>query len=462
MTTEPSPPTSTSTSTAPQTAIHRQLIRSRLFGPFFLSQFLGAFNDNLFKNTLILIFVFQAASQAAGQIDQLTNLAAGLFILPYLLFSALAGQLADRFEKSRLISLLKAFELLLMLLAGYALLQQQTQLLLVLLFLMATQSALFSPIKFSIIPQHLPQPQWMPANGLIEAGTFCAILLGTLVAGMLYPLPYGTEILVAMLCLQALAGWVSSLFIPPTPVNNRQHIDLNLWRQSYTLLAQVWHNQQLKLLMLLISWFWFLGAAYLTQVPHYAAAHLGGGSYSVSWLLFFFTLGIGSGSLLCHRCKQDAMGRDLILIGLVGLLLAGIDLYWATPAAPLPADGGLQSLLSLSRVRVTIDFILIGLCGGLYVVPLFTLFQAHTQDDNRAQCFAANNILNAVLMIASALAGGILLGIAHWSIPLFFLLLALLNLIPMIAIVRQKPDWVSASARRLRPKKALAAKPGND
>lgn len=441
---QPSPPD------APQLAARQRLILSRRFGPFFLSQFLGAFNDNLFKNTLILIFVFEAASLNSGRIDQLTNLAAGLFILPYLLFSALAGQLADRFEKSRLITLLKALELMLMLLASYALLQQQVGLLLALLFLMATQSALFSPIKFSIIPQHLPQPQWMPANGLIEAATFAAILSGTLVAGILYPLQYGTEILVAMLCLQAFAGWFSSLFIPKTPVNYSHRIDLHLWRQSRNLLAGVWHDKQLQLLMLLISWFWFLGAAYLTQVPHYAEANLGGGSYSVSWLLFFFTLGIGTGSVLCHRFKHDPMGRDLILIGLVGLLLAGVDLYWATPAAPLPAGAGLSALLSLSGLRVTLDFVFIGLFGGLYIVPLFTLFQAHTNDDNRAQCFAANNILNALLMIASALSGGVLLGVANWSIPAFFMLLALLNLIPMIAIIKYKPGWISASGQRLR------------
>jgi len=203
-------------------------------------------------------------------------------------------------------------------------------------------------------------------------------------------------------------------------------------------------------LMLLISWFWFLGAAYLTQVPHYAEANLGGGSYAVSWLLFFFTLGIGSGSLLCHRFKLDAMGCDLILLGLIGLVLAGIDLYWATPATPLSQDAGWNMLLSFSSLRVTLDFVLIGLFGGLYVVPLFTLFQAHSNDDNRAQCFAANNILNAILMIASAVSGGVLLGMADWSIPQFFLLLAGLNLIPIIAIIRQKPEWLKASLLRIK------------
>ncbi|MFT6915801.1 MAG: MFS family permease [Motiliproteus sp.] len=443
---EPSAPAAT------HTPAPRRLILSRRFGPFFLSQFLGAFNDNLFKNTLILIFVFEAAGQAAGKIDQLTNLAAGLFILPYLLFSALAGQLADRFEKSRLITLLKALEVLLMSLAGYALLQHQVSLLLALLFMMATQSALFSPIKHSIIPQHLPSAQWMPANGLIEAGTFAAILSGTLVAGVLYPLQYGTEILVALLGFQALCGWFSSLFIPKTPVNPSHRIDLHLWRQSRNLLASVWHDNQLRLLMLLISWFWFIGAAYLTQIPHYAEANLGGGSYSVSWLLFFFTLGIGAGSALCHKAKHDPLGRDLILIGLAGLLLAGLDLYWATPATPLPAGAGLSALPSLSSLRVTLDFVLIGLFGGLYIVPLYTLFQAHTNDDNRAQCFAANNILNALLMIASALAGGILLGVAGWSIPAFFVLLALLNLIPIIAVLKYKSSWITASRQRFRAK----------
>ncbi|MEH6471087.1 MAG: MFS transporter [Halopseudomonas sp.] len=440
------------TETTAAISIKQRLLLSRRFGPFFVTQFLGAFNDNLFKNTLILIFVFEAASSTSGRIDQLTNLAAGLFILPYLLFSALAGQLADRFEKSHLISLLKLFELILMLLAGYALVQQHISALLLLLFMMATQSALFSPIKFSIIPQHLPSNSWMQANGLVETGTFCAILSGTLVAGVLYPLQYGTEILVTMLCLQAVLGWISSLFIPKTPANSDLHIDLNLWRQSVTLLSNVWRNRQLKLLMLLISWFWFIGAAYLTQVPHYAEANLGGGNYTVSWLLFFFTLGIGIGSLLCNRLKRDPMGRDMIFIGLVGLLIAGVDLYWATPATAFPTDTGLSLFISTSGLRVTLDILLIGLFGGLYIVPLFTLFQSHSNDNNRAQNFAANNILNALMMILSALCGGVLLGVANWSIPDFFLLLALLNVIPMIGIIRHKPNWIRATKHRLRPR----------
>ncbi|WP_207062955.1 MFS transporter [Motiliproteus sp. SC1-56] len=431
-----------------------QLLTSVRFAPFFSTQFLGALNDNLFKNTLILLLVFESAQQG-GEIDKLTNLAAALFILPYLLFSALAGQLADRHEKSALVRLLKIGELGLMLLASVALLSHNLSMLYLLLFLMATQSAFFSPIKYSLIPQHLEPSQWVAGNGLVEAGTFIAILLGTLIAGVLFRYPQGELMIAALLCLQAFLGWWACRRIPlaPSAIAEQQPLR-NPARLTVRLLAQSWKQPRIRFLILAISWFWFLGAAYLTQVPHYAQAVLGGDTLTVSALLCCFTVGIGAGSLACNRLTRDRLGRDMVLIGLAGLILAGSDLFFASPQSPLPADSGLGALLA-ANLRVALDIVLIGAFGGCYIVPLYTQLQARTDIGNRAQTIAANNIVNALYMVLSAAMGFVLLGLWHWPLETFFLTLALLNL-PMAAyVVWSRPGWLGASFQRLRPKRQL-------
>ncbi|MEH6625833.1 MAG: MFS transporter [Motiliproteus sp.] len=431
----------------------KELLNSRRFGPFFGTLFLGAANDNLFKNALILIFVFQVGNQG-GDVDKLTNLAAGLFMLPYLLFSGIAGQLADRFEKSALIRMLKLMELALMILAAQALLSANIELMFVLLFLMATQSAFFSPIKFSIIPQHLEPRQWLMGNSLVELGTFSAILLGTLLAGVLFKQQQGTMIIAGMLILMAMMGWWLSRKIPMAPtVNPDLKLCFNPITINQRIIRQSWEKPKIRFLQLCIAWFWFLGAAYLTQVPHYAESVLGGDSISVSWLLCCFTLGIAAGSLLCNRLSKDRLGRDMVMFGIIGLVLAGIDLYFASPSTPLPANAKLTDLLSnFSGIRVTLDIILIGIFGGCYIVPLYTQILAATAADCRARVIAANNIISAVYMIASALTAAILLGMAKLQLPTFFLLLALANLFTAILILRHRPLWLSASLILILPR----------
>ena len=429
------------------------LLRSRRFGPFFTTQFLGAFNDNLFKNTLMLMVVYQAAASDGGNVNQLTNLAAGLFILPYLLFSAVAGQLADRYEKSALIRGLKLVELALMILTAQALLTGNLTLLMALLFLMATQSALFSPIKFALIPQHLERWQWVAGNGLVEAGTFAAILLGTLLAGLIYPLSGGLGLVSGLICLQALVGWQVSRRIPLAPsVAPELRPDWNPLRATLSLVRTYWQRPRLRFLILCNSWFWFVGASYLTQVPYYARSVLGGDPTTVSWLLGCFTVGIGSGSLLCNRLKRDRLGREMPCLGLLGMVIGGIDLALAGPASPLAEDAGLGTLLSsFSGLHVTLDIILIGAAGGLFIVPLCTQFQACTDGSDRARAFAVSNIFNALFMIASAVAGFVLLGHLQWQIPSFFLLLALLNLAALLILAWRRPHWLAASWARLWP-----------
>ncbi len=432
----------------------KELLGSPRFGPFFGTLFLGAANDNLFKNALILIFVFQAGNHG-GEVDKLTNLAAGLFMLPYLLFSGIAGQLADRFEKSALIRMLKITELGLMVLAAQALLSANIELMFILLFLMATQSAFFSPIKFAIIPQHLEPRQWLMGNSLVELGTFTAILLGTLLAGVLFKQQHGIMIIAAMLLLMALAGWGLSRKIPLAPtVNPELKLCVNPITISRRIISQSWNKPKIRFLQLCIAWFWFLGASYLTQVPHYAESVLGGDAIFVSWLLCCFTLGIGGGSLLCNSLSKDRLGRDMVMFGIIGLTLAGIDLYFASPSTPLAASAELLDLLSSSSgLRVTIDIMLIGIFGGCYIVPLYTQILAATAADCRARVIAANNIISAIYMIVSALTAALLLGWAGLQLPTFFLLLALANLLAALLIVRRRPLWLSASIVLLLPQR---------
>ncbi|WP_210397790.1 MFS transporter [Motiliproteus sediminis] len=430
-----------------------RLLRSPRFGPFFVTLFLGTFNDNLFKNTLILMVVYQAATQQGGNVNQLTNLAAALFILPYLLFSAIAGQLADRWEKSRLIRSLKLVEVALMLLTAQALLSHNLTLLMVLLFLMATQSAVFSPIKFSLIPQHLERWQWVSGNGLVEAGTFAAILLGTLIAGLIYPHAWGMALVSALIVIQALAGWLAARHIPPAPsIAPELQPDWNPLRASIRLIGNYWSSPRLRLLILFNAWFWFVGASYLTQIPNFARSVLGGNATCVSWLLACLTIGIGLGSLGCSRLKRDRYGREMPCLGLALMVLAGLDLVWASPALQLAAgDGMIELLRQLSGWRISVDLVLIGVAGGLFIVPLCTQFQAWTDGRDRARVFAVSNIFNALFMVVSALAGFVLLGNANWSIPQFFLLIALLNLAALALLVRFRPHWAAASLLRLWP-----------
>ncbi len=421
-----------------------KLLEERRFLPFFLTQFLGAFNDNFYKNALVVLMTFQAARFTTLPPGVLVNLAAGLFILPFFLFSATAGQIADKYEKSRLIRFTKLLEIVIMVLGALAFATESLALMLTCLFLMGTQSSLFGPVKYAILPQQLREEELVGGNALVESGTFVSILLGTIVGGLLIAVPDGAAWVSAGVILVAVLGYLASRAIPEAAAADR-HLVIN-WNP----VTETWRNIQFTrgnrsvfLSILGISWFWFYGALFLSQFPGYAADVLGGDEKAVTLLLAMFSVGIGVGSLACEKLSQGKVEIGLVPFGSIGLTLFALDLWWASPAA-----GSMGSAQPLAEVlshattwRVLFDLVMIGVFGGFFIVPLYALIQTRSVPSHRSRIIAGNNILNALFMVVAAgLAAGLLA--AGFSIAQLILVTAILNGVVAIYIYTLVPEFL--------------------
>ena len=421
-----------------------RLLRQSRFRWLFYTQFLGAFNDNLFKNALILFIVFQASVSSSLDTDTLINLCAGLFILPFFLFSATAGQLADKYEKSTLIRATKLLEVAIMIGAAIGFYYKSIPCLISLLFLMGTQSALFGPVKYSILPQHLTEAELVGGNGLVESGTFIAILLGTILAGILIGWhDFGLMAIATLVVVVAVAGYLTSRAIPLAPAPSASlTINWNIVSETWRMFKFARGNRTIFLSILGISWFWFMGAAYLTQLPNFTKLTLGGSDQVATLLLAGFALGIGAGSLLCERFSGRKIEIGLVPFGSIGLTLFGIDLFYAVPSE-LHAQGlnALGFLHTTFGWRVLMDVILVGLFGGFYIVPLYALVQHRSDERQRSRIIAANNILNALFMVISSIIAIVLLK-SGLSIAQLFLVIALLNAVVAIYIYSLVPEFL--------------------
>ena len=420
------------------------LLANRRFGPLFATQFLGAFNDNVFKNALVVLLTFQAASWTRLEPGVLANLAAGLFILPFFLFSATAGQLADKFDKALLARLTKLLEVVIMALGGLGFALESLSLLLVALFLMGFQSTLFGPIKYAILPQHLRQDELVGGNALVEAGTFVSILLGTLTGGLLAGLEGGTAWITGVSLLVAVLGYLASRGIPHAPAPEPElRINPNPLSETWRCIGFARENRAVFLSILAISWFWLYGALFLAQFPAYTRSVLGGGEGMVTLLLATFSVGIGGGSLLCEKLSRHRVETGLVPLGALGMTLFGLDFAWASPAlAPVGAPLPLMQLLEQGNTwRLLLDLLLLGASGGLYCVPLYALVQQRSHPGHRARIIAANNILNALFMVAGALAAAALLD-GGWTIAGLFALAALVNGLVAIHICTVVPEFI--------------------
>ncbi|PLX74414.1 MAG: glycerol acyltransferase [Azoarcus sp.] len=419
------------------------LLRQRRFLPFFLTQFLGAFNDNLYKNALVVLLTFQAMRYTSLSPGILVNLCAGLFILPFFLFSATAGQIADKYEKSRLIRITKLLEIGVMLLASLAFVLDALSLMLVCLFLMGAQSALFGPVKYAILPQHLAADELIGGNALVESGTFVAILIGTLAGGVLISVAGGSAWISATALLLAILGYVSSRGIPVAPAASPAlRINWNPITETWRGLQFTRRNRTVFLSILGVSWFWFYGALFLSQFPAYAKDMLGGDAHAVVLLLAVFSIGIGLGSLLCERLSGGRVELGLVPFGSVGLTLFALDLWWSSPLA---VAGGtplqLTEVLSTPGVwRVLLDLVGIGTFGGFFIVPLYALIQSRSEQAHRSRIIAGNNILNALFMVVAAGMGAGLLA-AGFSVPQLFLVTAVLNALVALYIYVLVPEF---------------------
>jgi len=420
------------------------LLKTPRFAPFFGTQFLGAFNDNLFKNALVVLLTFQSAQWTTLKPELLANLAAGIFILPFFLFSATAGQLADKYDKALLSRLVKVLEMGIMGVAAAGFALHSLPVLMGALFLLGLHSTLFGPVKYAILPQHLHEDELVGGNALIEAGTFVAILIGTLAGGLLAgSVEHPAWIAVGGFVVAA-AGYVTSRGIPPAPAPEPTlAVNLNPLTETWRNIAFARQNRAVFLSILGISWFWLYGALFLAQFPAYAKYVLGGGESAVTLLLATFTVGIGLGSLLCERLSGKHVEIGLVPFGSIGLTLFGLDLYFASPVGLAGTTAhALTALLSLPAVwRVLFDLAMLGVFGGFFIVPLYAMVQIRSAPAHRARIIAANNIVNALFMVVGALTAGALLG-AGLSIPALFGFAALLNALVAVYIYKLVPEFL--------------------
>jgi 1-acyl-sn-glycerol-3-phosphate acyltransferase len=418
------------------------LLKTLRFAPFFLTQFLGAFNDNVYKNSLMAMITFGLLSSTLD-LSLMNNIGAMLFILPFFLFSALAGQLSDKYEKSYLIRRIKLLEIVIMCLGAIAFYFSMTAGLMLLLFLMGTQSAFFGPVKYSIIPQHLDNHELVGGNALVEMGTFLAILIGTLVASILATQSDGVLWVSAIIISVAILGYLVSRKIPSAPAANPNlKVRFNPVTETWRTISYSREQKSVFLAVLAISWFWFLGAAYLTQIYGFAKDYLGGDQSVVMVLLATFSIGIATGSLLCERLSGHKVELGLVPLGSIGLTIFGMDLFLQSlpELGPQLITAG-EFLSTPSNLRIVADFLLIGVFGGFYIVPLYAMVQARSAPEKRSQVIAAINIMNALFMVASAIVGIIVLGLLDLTIPQFFLILAVLNALVAIYIYRTIPEF---------------------
>ncbi len=420
------------------------LLKQRRFLPFFMTQFLGAFNDNVFKNALIILIAFQGVQLSGGEanVDLLTNLSAGLFILPFFIFSATAGQWIDKNEKSQSIRLIKLMEIVIMLGAAYAFYIGLIYILIALLFLMGTQSTFFGPAKYSYIPQHLDATELVAGNALVQSGTFVAILIGTMMGGILIADDDGRQWVAIAIVVLAVLGYLSSRFIPDTPsLEPELKINRNPFTETWRNIAFIHKDRIVFLSVLGISWFWFLGATYLVQLPNYTKTTLAGNEQVVTLLLTFFTLGIGGGSLLCNWLSGQKVELGLVPFGSIGLTIFGIDLYFARPEVVQPVLIGVSEFIANpGSIRIIIDVLFIGLFGGFYIVPLFSLIQQRSEPRHLSRIIAGNNIFNALLMVMSAVMAIVLLGLGV-SIAELLVIVAVLNAIVALYIYTLVPEF---------------------
>ena len=426
------------------------LLRQPRFAPFFATQFLGAFNDNVFRNGLVILITFQGVVVVGLNHSQLANVAAGLFILPFFLFSATAGQLADKYEKSMLIRRVKMAEIALMAFACIALLTESYSLLLLVLFLMGCQSTMFGPVKYAYLPQHLADEELVGGNALVESGTYIAIILGLIAGGI----AVGDEIaallgiskqavLGAALVIIACMGYLTSRRVPQTPAADPGlKISWNAWRETWHIVQFAREERSVFLSILGISWFWFFGSAMTIQIPAYTLDVLNGSGSVATFLLGAFAVGVGIGSLLCERMSGHRIELGLVPFGSIGLSLFAIDLYFAQPSVPTTSVATIAEFLARPEgLRIWIDLAMIGTFGGFYSVPLYALIQKRSERSHLSRIIAANNIINSLLMVGASVLSMVLLN-AGLSIPELFLVIAALNAAVAVYIYTLLPEFL--------------------
>jgi 1-acyl-sn-glycerol-3-phosphate acyltransferase len=419
------------------------LLKQRRFAPFFWTQFLGAGNDNLFKFAFTVMVTYQV--EVSWLAPKMAGLVIGaLFILPFLLFSATSGQLTDKYDKTRVIRFVKWLEIGIMALAAFGFWVANVPVLLACVFLMGLHSTLFGPVKYAYLPQHLTERELTGGNGMVEMGTFVAILLGQVAGGLLVAIPDVGRHWVAFACVAvALLGRLAAQGVPASPSSDPGlRINWNPVTETWRNLMLARQNIVVFRSLLGISWMWFFGAVFLSLFPAFAKEVLHGDEHVASLLLVVFSIGIGTGSLLCEMLSKRHVEIGLVPLGAIGMSVFAVDLYFASRALP-PADAlAIGAFIAQpAHWRVMADLALLSLFAGLYSVPMYALIQLRSQPSHRARIIAANNILNALFMIVSALGVGALLA-ANFTIPQVFLITGLLNAVVAFYIFMLVPEYL--------------------
>ncbi|HEV3104221.1 MAG TPA: MFS transporter [Trinickia sp.] len=422
-----------------------RLFGEHRFAPFFWTQFLGALNDNVFKIGFTSLVTYQTARFSGVDAKTAAFLISAIFILPFVLFSATSGQIADKYDKATLTRFVKTFEIVVMLIGGAGFVLHHAPLLYLCTFLMGVHSTMFGPVKYAYLPQHLDESELVGGNGLVEMGTFVAILIGTICGGAAAGLPQHGATTLAVGCVAiALVGRMVSSFVPVSPASQPGlRINWNPVTETWRNLALARENRTVFLSLLGISWLWFVGATFLTSFFNFAKDVLSANPDVVTVLLATFSLGIAFGSLLCERLSKRRVEIGLVPLGSIGMSVFAIDLYFASHALPQP--GHLlrvgEFLSRLGHWRILADLFLLAMFGGFYSVPLYALIQSRSQPTHRARIIAANNILNSLFMIMSALMA-VALTSAGVSIPGIFLVTALLNVVAAAYIYSLVPEFL--------------------
>ncbi len=413
---------------------NQHILSTRRFLPMFLTQFFGALNDNVFKQSLLLVITY-GWIQHSGNVSTMNNLAALLFILPYFIFSATAGQIADKYERASLVRKIKVLEIIIMLIATVGFVLGNIFILLFALFLMGTHSTFFGPIKYAILPDILKPQELMSGNALFQSGTSIAILIGMILGGAVISSSQGNLWWISLtVTMIAIIGYICSTFVLKQKVTeNNIEIDWNFFRTS---IQTIRYAKSLPLVFLVLlgnSWYWFYGATYLTQIPQLTQQNLHASENVVSLLLTLFSVGIGAGSLLCRKIGGNEVNIRMVPFGAIGLTV--FALYLAASLAFIPEHTG--ELMTLAQMfisgaayyHVMIAVTLLGISGGFYIVPLYAMMQAYAPSTHRARVVAANNIFNAIFMVSSAIFSIIILSILKIDIKILFCITAILSAI---------------------------------
>lgn len=426
---------------------------SRRFFPLFSTQFCNAINDNLFKTALFILISFTHFNTFSLPSSQLLNLASFLFIVPFFLFSSLAGDLANKMDKAYLARWIKVFEIVIMLLASIGFIYKNMTILLICLFLMGTHSTLFGPLKYAILSDYLKPNELVSGNGLIEAGTFLAILLGQILGSVLTG--FNLYWLIATLLLIAVIGQISSLFmLSVQPVNPDQKINFNIIKSTRRLIKQTYQQKNIWAAIMGISWFWMLGSIYITQLPTYTKSYLGGNESVFNLLLTLFSIGIGLGSLLCAKLSHEKLHLSLIIPGICGLIFFGLALVWlvVTNQQFSPSQSLTTFLYRDHAIFIIICILGLGFSGGFFSIPLYTWLQIISSEQFRTHAIAANNIINGFFMVLAAIISALIIWLFD-NINLLFFIVAIGNIITisylLIAISDLREDCKSFLFRKL-------------